>query len=58
MNDDHLHDHHNDDDWRQVVDKFVEGQSNLRADQDVGRVADYYRGAPIFDARISANKFG
>ena len=41
----HLHHQDDDDDRRQVIEEVVEGEADLRADDDVGRVADQRGGA-------------
>ena len=45
VDDDRLHRHDDHDHRREVIDEIVEGQPDLRADQDVGRVADQRGGA-------------
>ena len=45
MDDQRLHHHDDDDHRRQVIDEIVEGEADLRADQDVGRIADQGGGA-------------
>ena len=54
MDHDRLHDHHDDDDRREVDDEGVEVEADLRADQDVGRIADQRRGA----ADVGGEDFG
>ena len=49
-----LHHHDDDDHRREVDDEIVEVEADLRADQDVGRIADQRRGA----ADIGGEDFG
>jgi hypothetical protein len=45
VDDDGLHHHDDDNHRREMIDELIEGKPGLRADQDIGRVADQRRGA-------------